>query len=476
MSARILVVDDLLPNVKLLEAKLTSEYFDVLTANDGPSALEIIEAQPPDIVLLDVMMPGMDGFEVCQRIKQNPQTMHIPVVMITALSDAADRVRGIECGADDFLTKPVNDTALFARVRSLVRLKMMMDEWRMREQTTGQLGVLRDKTSLMDVDATEAAVLVLDDNEVDANKVVETLRQDDDIVIAIDSVEKMLEYAMKREFDLIIVNLNLREQDSLRLCSRLRSAERTRQVPILLVVEEDQVERLAKGFDLGINDYLIKPIDRNELLARTRTQVRRWRYQGRLRETYERSIEMALTDGLTGLYNRRYLYTHVDGQIERVVASGKPLSLMMFDIDYFKTINDKHGSHAAGDEVLQELARRITQNLRSFDTVARYAGDEFVVVMPDTDVAIACAVAERLRVDVASKSFDITAAVGAENVSISIGVVTARPEGETTMELIKRADEALYQAKDTGRNRAVLWTEDGFEAIAQSDTPAVGVA
>ena len=238
-------------------------------------------------------MPGMDGFEVCQRIKQNPETMHIPVVMITALSDAADRVRGIECGADDFLTKPVNDTALFARVRSLVRLKMMMDEWRMREQTTGQLGVLRHETSLMDVDASEAAVLVLDDNEVDAGKVVETLRQDDDIFIATDTVESMFHYAMKREFDLIIVNLNLREQDSLRLCSRLGLAERTRQIPILLVVEEDQVERLVKGFDLGINDYLIKPIDRNELLARVRTQIRRWRYHGRLRETYERSIEMA---------------------------------------------------------------------------------------------------------------------------------------------------------------------------------------
>ncbi|MDD9901947.1 MAG: PleD family two-component system response regulator [Rhodospirillaceae bacterium] len=476
MSARILVVDDLLPNVKLLEAKLTSEYFDVLTANDGPSALEIIESQPPDIVLLDVIMPGMDGFEVCQRIKQNPETMHIPVVMITALSDAADRVRGIECGADDFLTKPVNDTALFARVRSLVRLKMMMDEWRMREQTTGQLGVLRHETSLMDVDASEAAVLVLDDNEVDAGKVVETLRQDDDIVIATDTVESMFEYAMKREFDLIIVNLNLREQDSLRLCSRLRSAERTRQIPILLVVEEDQVERLAKGFDLGINDYLIKPIDRNELLARARTQIRRWRYHGRLRETYERSIEMALTDGLTGLYNRRYLYTHVDGQIERISASGKPMSLMMFDIDFFKTINDKHVSHAAGDEVLQELARRITQNLRSFDTVARYAGDEFVIVMPDTDVPIACAVAERLRVDVASKPFQITVPAGTESVTISIGVVTARPEGETTLDLIRRADEALYQAKHAGRNRAVLWTEDGFEEVAQSDVPAAGVA
>ena len=192
------------------------------------------------------------------------------------------------------------------------------------------------------------------------------------------------------------------------------------------MVEEDQVERLAKGFDLGINDYLINPVDRNELLARARAQIRRWRYHGRLRETYESSIEMALTDGLTGLYNRRYLYTHVDGQIEPISASGKPMSLMMFDIEFFKTINDKHVSHAAGDEVLQELARRITQNLRSFDTVARYAGDEFVSAMPDTDVPIACAVAERLRVDVASKPFQITALAGTESVTISIGVVTVR--------------------------------------------------
>ena len=475
MSARILVVDDLLPNVKLLEAKLTSEYFDVLTANDGPSALEIIESQPPDIVLLDVMMPGMDGFEVCQRIKQNPETMHIPVVMITALSDAADRVRGIECGADDFLTKPVNDTALFARVRSLVRLKMMMDEWRMREQTTGQLGVLRDETSLLEVDATGAAVLVLDDNEIDANKVVDTLRQDDDIVIATDTVEEMFDYAMKREFDLIIVNLNLREQDSLRQCSRLRSAERTRQIPILLVVEEDQIERLAKGFDLGINDYLIKPIDRNELLARARTQIRRWRYQGRLRETYERSIEMALIDSLTGLYNRRYLNAHIDGQIERITLSGKALSLMMFDIDFFKAINDEYG-HAAGDEVLQELARRVTHNLRSFDTVARYGGEEFVVVMPDTEIAIACTVAERLRADIASRTFAISRPAGEVNVTVSVGVASARLSGETTPDLLRRADEALFSAKRNGRNRAVLWLEDGFQEVTEPDAPAAGVA
>jgi len=133
MTARVLVVDDVELNVKLLEAKLASEYFEVVTAYNGADALDLAEAEPPDIILLDVMMPRMDGFEVCRRLKANERTTDIPAVMVTALSDVADRLRGLEAGADDFLTKPVNDIALFARVRSLVRLKRMMEELRLRE-------------------------------------------------------------------------------------------------------------------------------------------------------------------------------------------------------------------------------------------------------------------------------------------------------------------------------------------------------
>src|SRR5438876_12309683 len=129
MTARVLVVDDVELNVKLLEAKLSGEYFEVIAADNGPAALELAESELPDIILLDVMMPRMDGFEVCRRLKANPHTADIPVVMVTALSDVADRLRGLEAGADEFLTKPVNDTALFARVRSLARLKRMMEEW-----------------------------------------------------------------------------------------------------------------------------------------------------------------------------------------------------------------------------------------------------------------------------------------------------------------------------------------------------------
>src|SRR5580693_9047462 len=140
MTARVLVVDDVELNVKLLEAKLSSEYFQVLPAFNGLTALDLADTELPDIILLDVMMPRMDGFEVCRRLKANPRTADIPVVMVTALSDIADRLRGLEAGADDFLTKPVNDIALFARVRSLVRLKRMMDELRLREEVCRQFG------------------------------------------------------------------------------------------------------------------------------------------------------------------------------------------------------------------------------------------------------------------------------------------------------------------------------------------------
>ncbi|GEO36678.1 two-component system cell cycle response regulator [Skermanella aerolata] len=454
MSARVLVVDDVLPNVKLLAAKLTREYFDVITAFNGPEALERIKKEAPDIILLDVMMPGMDGFEVCARIRADPTTMHIPIVMITALSDAADRVRGLEAGADDFLTKPVNDIALFARVRSLVRLKMMMDEWRLRESTSGQFGILDQTTTVKNETAANARVLVIEDSPIDLDKIAETLRRDTDSVVAADTSAKALDLGMSEDFELIIVSLTLLNEDGLRLCSQLRSHERTRQAPILLIADEGDLSRVAKGLELGANDYLLKPIDRNELLARVRTQVRRKRYHEKLRHNYEQSLSMALTDSLTGVFNRRYVSAHLPRLLERSWESQKPVAILMFDIDHFKAVNDTYG-HGVGDEVLREVANRTNRNLRNFDLVARYGGEEFIVVMPDSDRDAAYAVAERLRRRVGEETFTVSADVGEITVTISIGVAVVDGVGDTAEAILKRADDALYQAKRSGRNRTV---------------------
>ena len=449
MTARILVVDDIPANVKLLEVKLTAEYFDVITAADGPTALELAGSEAPDLILSDVMMPGMDGFELCEKLKADPVTGHIPLVMVTALSDVADRVRGLEAGADDFLTKPVNDIALFARVRSLARLKQMMDELRVRQAASGNGEVLTEA----DIDSADglkdAKVLLADYSDTLASKVKAFLAEDGYQTRHVKSGREALEVAQEQNFDLLIVSLHLGQEDGLRLCSHFRSQDDTRHVPILLLLDEEDLPRLPKGLEIGVTDYLIKPIDRNELRARTRTQIRRRRYHDKLRDMLQRSVALAYTDTLTGVYNRRYMNAHLDRKIMEIAESVKPVSILMFDIDHFKSINDNHG-HNAGDDVLREMARRVSKGVRDIDLLSRYGGEEFVIVMPDADVEVALNVAERVRALVADEPFQTCS--GELEVSISVGVATTREPTETTESIIGRADEALYRAKGRGRN------------------------
>jgi two-component system cell cycle response regulator len=452
MTARVLVVDDILSNVKLLEAKLTSEYFEVVTAYSGAEALAKMEESEPDIVLLDVMMPGMDGFEVCRRIKANPKTAHVPVVMVTALDQPTDRVAGLEAGADDFLTKPVDDAALFARVRSLVRLKMMTDELRMRE-TTGQSMGLLDPASTLVESGIVGRILIIEDRPESVAWFGAALQPANE-VSAVDTFEEALLRVRGGDYDLIVVSLGMRGFDGLRLCSQLRSLPEGRNVPILVVVSDGDRRKLNQALEMGVNDYLTRPVDKNELVARVRTQLRKKLYADRLRHNVQLSLEMAITDQLTGLHNRRYMSRHLDNLLAQAHKSGKALAFVIMDIDFFKMVNDTHG-HDIGDEVLREFARRISANIRGIDLACRFGGEEFVVVMPDTDIAYAYAVADRLRKSIETTPIEISRAPGKLTITISIGIAGSEGENDGAEELLHRADQALYRAKKTGRNRVV---------------------
>ncbi|MBI1330979.1 MAG: PleD family two-component system response regulator [Alphaproteobacteria bacterium] len=452
MTARVLVVDDILSNVKLLEAKLSAEYFEVVTAFNGLEALEKVEESEPDIILLDVMMPGMDGFEVCRRIKQNPKTAHVPVVMVTALDQPSDRVAGLEAGADDFLTKPVDDAALFARVRSLVRLKMMTDELRMRETTGQNMGLVDPAETLIEA-APGGRILVIEDRPESVAWFNSALAPANE-VSAVDMFEEAVVRVRGGDFDLIIVSLGLRGFDGLRLCSQLRSLPEGRNVPILVVVSDGDRRKLTQALEMGVNDYLTRPVDRNELTARVRTQLRKKRYADRLRHNVQLSLEMAITDQLTGLHNRRYMSRHLDTLIGNARRSGKPISFLIMDIDHFKSVNDTHG-HDIGDEVLREFAGRISANVRGIDLACRYGGEEFVVVMPDTDVTFASTIAERLRASVEATPFKISRAPNNLCITISIGIASSECGDDSADALLHRADQALYRAKREGRNRVI---------------------
>jgi two-component system cell cycle response regulator len=450
MTARILVIDDLEANIRLLQARLSAEYYEVLTASDGPSGIAVAAAETPDIILLDVMMPGMDGFTVCRKLKDDPATRHIPVVLVTALDGRSDRVAGLEAGADDFLTKPIDDVMLFARVRSLTRLKAVMDELREREASGRRIGVIAGAASRLG--GAGGRILVVDDNPRQAERIAAELAIEHRPVVETDPEQALI--AARGPVDLLIVNAAAKGFDGLRLAAQIRTDEATRNLPLLAIVDFDQRARLIKALEIGVNDLLARPVDPGELCARAKTQIRRKRYTDYLRNNLDQSLELAVTDQLTGLHNRRYMDGQLTALVERAGKGGEPVCLLAVDIDHFKKINDGFG-HDAGDDVLREFAVRLASNVRAVDLPVRHGGEEFLVVMPDTRIEDARRIAERLRLHVAGSPFRVMGGAEALDVTISIGVAASLP-GETAPEgLLKRADAAMYEAKAAGRNRVI---------------------
>jgi two-component system, cell cycle response regulator len=452
VTARILVIDDVPLNLKLLEARLMAEYFQVLTAETGSQALQICESGHCDLVLLDVTTPEMDEFEFCRRLKANPDTRHLPLIMLTAPDQHEYRLRGLQAGADDFLTKPVNDLALISRVRSLVRLKMVTDELRMRAAAAGEPMYNRLLADPISLSCGEGRILVVDDRSSSHQQMVKFLSMAHLDTESSDPKDVLIS-VNQREFDCVLISLSTGSPDSLRLCAQIRSLENSCSLPVIVIADHDQDENVMRALELGANDYLRRPVEKTELLARIRTQIRRKRYDDRLRKCVRAMIEMAMIEPLTGLYNSRYFDRHYFGLFDKAVHSGRPLSAIICEIDHFHQINDKFGNDA-GDAVLREIARRIRKSIRNIDTASHVGGEEFVIVLPDTDMRAASAVAEQIREEITSRPIVLDKRELQLNMTICVGVAACEPaQGDSPENLLKCAAAALNNAKQSGRNR-----------------------
>lgn len=451
MSARILVVDDLEANRRLLEAKLTGEYYDVLTASRGEEAVQLARREQPDLILMDVMIPGgLDGFEACRRLKTQHETRHIPIIILTTLDDRDSKLRSLQAGAEEFLTKPIEDAQLMARVKSLLTLKLVADELRAREANGRRLGVIGEDLRpdpLDDRRVFSGNVLLVDDNPTQIKHITAALGVEHRVVVLGGEADA-------GPPDLAVVSVSAKSFDGFRVIARMRAGEPTRRLPILAIVDPDDRARTLRALELGAHDVIVRPVDEEEIAARARTLMRRKRYIDALRQRLDHSLETAITDQLTNLYNRRFISAQLGPLVQRAQCGGDPVSVMVIDIDHFQHCNDTFG-HDVGDAVLREFAVRLTSNVRPSDFACRMGGEEFAVIMPRTSGDIACLAGERLRRQVCASPFSAQGLTHPLDLTVSIGVACSEGPDDSAQALLKRAEEALCEAKRDGCNRVV---------------------
>ncbi|PIL20278.1 hypothetical protein P775_10025 [Puniceibacterium antarcticum] len=456
MTGRILIVDGLPTNRIILRVKLASAYYEVALAESGSSAIGMIAVRQPDAVIVSMDLPDMSGPELCARIKANPLWSEVPVIMVHGADETETRIAALSAGADDLLTRPIDELVLLARLRSLLRARDAQAELRLRDDTQRALGLAEEGAGFV-VPARVAVV------PTGPHRILQPLLRDlrralpDHInLVPLDSVLRDLDQPPEV---VVILEHPSSEGEGLSLLANLRASTETRHAAILYVTYPHQRHSAASALDLGANDLMCSGPEPREMVLRLQEQIRRKRHVDRLRDNVRDGLRAALTDPLTGLFNRRYALPHLARMAERAAQQRRPLAVMVADLDHFKRVNDCHG-HAAGDAVLTGVARELANNLRAADLLARLGGEEFLIAMPDTDCDKALQLASRLCKLVASHPIQINPNGFHLSQTLSIGIAIAPPTRIIAIsELIAMADRALYSAKADGRNQALLGTE-----------------
>lgn len=449
----ILVVDDEPLNVKLLAASLGAAGYRILKAYSGFEALEMMKTHTPDLILLDIMMPGMDGYEVIARLKQSNETKDIPIVLITALEGAEEKAKGLAAGADEFLNKPVNTTELETRVLSLLRMKKYQEQLVSRVQTEKDVLGKTGPEDTGEHDDNRPTVLVVEDNLKDAHMITRHLNAMPLNCRIVQTGAEALKLIGDEKIDLVLLDLMLPDLDGIEICKGIKGSEKTISVQVVIVTTFDDLKMKIRGIEVGADDFLVKPLNRDEIKARVSALLKKKAFMDRLHESANAALKAAIIDHMTGVYNHLYFKHFLGLEIKRSIRQENKMALLMIDVDNFKKFNDTHG-HPAGDKALSGVAKILKDNVRDVDVVARYGGEEFAVVLPYAGWRSGRMVAERL-LDITSKLRIAVAEYRADaaSVTVSIGLAVFPDNGMSLESIISAADGALYNAKRQGKNK-----------------------
>jgi two-component system cell cycle response regulator len=449
-NAKVLIVDDDPTNVKLLAAKLGDSGYIHLKAYSGEEALRIARSEKPDLMLLDIMMPDLNGFEVAAQMKNSHETANIPIILVTALDGSDNKTKGLEAGADDFLNKPVNTAELKTRVKSLLRLKRYSDQLKTRAQAEGMVltSFLSDETLL---ESSLPSILIVEDSPADAKLFKSLLNSLACNIWTAHSGEEALSICSNYRIDVMILDVLLPGRDGYEIVKQVKENGPTQSLQIIVVTALQDIESKIKAFEFGADDYLVKPVNFNEFRARVNSLLKKKAYYDQLRANLDAAVQSAITDRLTGTYNKGYFQHYLKNELMRAERHAFPVAMLMLDLDDFKLVNDRHG-HLAGDKLLREIAEILRQNIRETDFLARFGGDEFVIVMPYTQKEEAFAIAERIRMVFDTHPIAVSDHASL-SISMSMGVTDVAVGNDTLLDVIHKADKALYAAKFDGKNK-----------------------